>query len=119
MTHLLSEGKKNSHRGWATSLHRRQNSGIVDVQDVPLPEHIENGKKFQISGIWYYFTHAPCLLLFILLLHLVLAAVRCLPWVLSLSPDIGTVFNGWYFLSSSCPLPSHPASVMVTLRELW
>ena len=119
MTHLLSEGKKNSHRGWATSLHRRQNSWIVNVQDVPLPEHIENGKKFQISGIWYYFTHAPCLFLFILLLHLVLAAVRCLPWVLSLSPDIGTVFNGWYFLSSSCPLPSHPASVMVTLRELW
>ena len=51
--------------------------------------------------------------------HLWLAAVRCLPWVLSLSPDIGTVFNSYYFLSSSCPLPSHPASVIVALRELW
>ena len=67
MTHLLSEGKKNSHRGWTTSLHRRQNSGIVDVQDVPPPEHIKNGKKFQISGIWYYFTCTSCLFIFILL----------------------------------------------------
>ena len=55
----------------------------------------------------------------ILSAHLGLAAVRCLSWVLSPSPDIGTIPNGWYFLSPSCTLPSHPASVMVTLREIW
>ncbi len=70
MTHLLSEGKQNSHRGRATSLHRRQNSGIVDVQDVPPPEHIKTTKSsiytlfgtftqlktYQINAIWYILT---------------------------------------------------------------
>ena len=103
----------------ATSLHLRQNSGIVNVQDVPLPEKTQNVKMFHITIIWYFFARASWFASFNFMVHLELASVRCLPCVLSLSPDIGTFFNSLYFLTPSCTLPSHPTSVMVTLREPW